>query len=74
MSAENDRAEQGDAAIKCRRTGQTYDLSTCTRCPYCFGDNADVASADPASFCDFHPGGDPVCFGFPGNDARTQRG
>ena len=74
MSTENACAEQGDAAIKCRRTGQTYDLSTCPRCPYCFGDSADVASTDPESFCDFHPGEDPVSFGFPGDDVRTQRG
>ncbi|MDP6739981.1 MAG: hypothetical protein QF404_08205 [Planctomycetota bacterium] len=74
MSAEKDQAEQGDAVIKCRRTGQTYDLSMCPRCPYCFGDSADVESTDPESFCDFHPGEDPVSFGFPRNDVRMQRG
>ncbi len=74
MSTENDCADQGDAVIKCRRTGQTYDLTTCKRCPYCFGDNTDGENADRASFCDFHAGGDPVHFGFPGNDTRTDRG
>ena len=66
--------EQQGAVITCRRTGQLYDLSECPRCPYCFGKDSDVASADTASFCDFHPGGDPVNFGFPGDDTRTLHG
>ena len=70
----NRGTKQGEQVIACRRTGQRYDLTECPRCPYCFGDDADVASADPSSFCDFHVGVDPVSFGFPGNDARTLHG
>jgi len=60
--------------ISCRRTGQRYNLEVCPRCPYCFGDEKDISHTDPTEFCDFHPGRDPVHFGFPGDDARTRRG
>jgi len=73
-SAEHDTAEKKEVVIKCRRTGQAYDLSTCSRCPYCFGDNSEAATADRSTFCDFHPRRDPVHFGFPGGDSRSQRG
>lgn len=66
--------EQDRKSIPCRRTGQLYDSSNCKRCPYCYGDDADVEGTDVKTFCDFHPGVDPVHFGFPGDDARTQRG
>jgi hypothetical protein len=67
-------AKQKEKVIACRRTGQLFDLAECPRCPYCFGDDADVASRDTLSFCDFHPGVDAVSFGFPGNDDRTRHG
>lgn len=60
--------------IACRRTGQRYDLEVCPRCPYCFGDEKDISHTDPSEFCDFHPGRDPVHFGFPGDDSRALRG
>ena len=66
--------ESSKRAKACRRTGQLFDPAECDRCPYCFGDDADVASADRDTFCDFHPGEDPVHFGFPGNDSRSQHG
>jgi len=78
MIDDEHRSDHGETptgkTIACRRTGQIYDLTECPRCPYCFGDDADVASADPASFCDFHPGVDPVNFGFPVDNLRTERG
>jgi hypothetical protein len=64
--------KQGQVA--CRRTGQLYDTTECERCPYCFGEDADLAGGDRETFCDFHPGKDPVHFGFPGDDARTLHG
>ena len=64
----------GKMRLACRRTGRHYELSECPRCPYCFGDEKDLSDTDPAEFCDFHPGRDPVHFGFPGHDSRTLRG
>ncbi len=60
--------------IACRRTGQLYDISECLRCPYCCADDAQQPGADAKTFCDFHPGVDPLNFGFPGDDDRTLRG
>jgi len=57
-----------------RCTGRLYDPRVCVRCPYCYGTAADVAGADPQTFCDYDPAVDPVHFGFPGDDTRTLRG
>ena len=65
---------QKETRIACRRTGQVYDGNACRRCPYCYGDDGAVTAGDRESFCDFHPGVDPVHFGFPGDDQRTLRG
>ncbi len=60
--------------VRCRRTGQEFDTTTHTRCPYCYGSKDDVATGDHSKFCDFKPGEDPVCFGFPGTSSRERRG
>jgi hypothetical protein len=67
----------GDDAKKtlhCRRTNQDYDVEKHTQCPYCFGEEKDVATGDYEAFCDFQPGKDPVSFGFPENTARNRHG
>ena len=78
MSEREHGSDHGESqrgkAVACRRTGQICDLTECARCPYCFGDDADVGGGDPASFCDFHPEVDPVSFGFPGDGQRMCHG
>jgi hypothetical protein len=58
--------------IECQRTGQEYDAEEHLRCPYCFGKEKDMTSAEPERFCDFEPGKDPINFGFPENSSRNQ--
>jgi len=60
--------------VECRRTGQAYDVEEHLRCPYCFGEKNDVASAKHGRFCDFEPGKDPINFGFPENSSRNREG
>ena len=70
---ETDRARQR-GLLACRRTGKVWNPGECQRCPYCFGEDEAVESAERERFCDFHPGKDPVHFGFPGDDVRTLHG
>ena len=51
--------------VRCRRVDASLPPEEHATCPYCFGRVSDVATADHARFCDFHPGEDPICFGFP---------
>jgi len=60
--------------LRCRRTGQQYDTCTHEQCPYCFGEERDVATGDYEKFCDFREGEDPVSFGFPDNSTRNRGG
>ncbi|MHC4821727.1 MAG: hypothetical protein ACYTDX_08430 [Planctomycetota bacterium] len=64
----------GDGAVHCRRTGQEYEVDKHVRCPYCFGEEGDVATGNHEKFCDFEPGKDPVSFGFPKDSERLTRG
>ncbi len=68
---------QPDARLKmlrCRRTGEAYDTCTHAQCPYCFGEERDVATGDYTKFCDFRKGEDAISFGFPDDSSRHQRG
>ena len=56
--------------LRCRRTGRWIGAAEHCRCPYCFGDEAELERGRYERFCDFHPGQDPVCFGLP---TRLQR-
>ncbi len=56
--------------VPCRRVQRTFRPEEHRDCPYCFGTEADVKSGEHAKFCDFHPGEDPICFGFPQNFGR----
>ncbi len=60
--------------VSCRRTGRRFDLSEHQKCPYCFGTKDQIASGEHEKFCDFKPGEDSVCFGFPGNASRDLHG
>jgi len=76
MTEPNER--KGDApskgAIRCQRTDQEYDCSEHERCPYCFGNTADVRAGDHTKFCDYDPEKDPVSFGFRANSDRWEHG
>ena len=60
--------------LLCRRTGEWLEPEKHELCPYCFGDLDDVGSGHHEAFCDYHEGVDPVRFGFPGDDARSEQG
>ncbi len=64
----------GLRVLHCRRTGQDYEVAEHERCPYCFGEGAEVESGEYERFCDFEPGKDPVTFGFPGTSSRDLHG
>jgi hypothetical protein len=54
-----------EGTVRCRRLQVAISVAAHTRCPYCFGSDADVRTRDHAQFCDFEEGRDPVCFGYP---------
>ena len=60
--------------VNCHRTGREFELDFHKGCPYCYGDEEQIATGDHSKFCDYKPGVDPVMFGFPGNDSRRTRG
>jgi hypothetical protein len=64
----------GARRVRCRRTEQLLSVEEHKQCPYCFGELADIEGGDPARFCGFEPGEDPIHFGFPENDPRYRRG
>ena len=62
------------AAVRCRRVDAVYTVAEHKDCPYCYGKASDVATGDHTKFCDFKPGQDPICFGFPDDTDRTSHG
>jgi hypothetical protein len=61
--------------LRCRRTGQMFTVAEHAECPYCFSDSDTIAKGGTyESFCEFHPGKDPVNFGFPPDSTRTEEG
>jgi hypothetical protein len=63
MSAEDREASEKE--IMCRRINRHLPVGEHLECPYCDGKRADVETGDRKNFCDFKPGEDPICFGFP---------
>ena len=57
--------DPSEPTIRCRRVDARYSVAEHKDCPYCYGKASDVATGDHTKFCDFKPGQDPVCFGFP---------
>lgn len=66
--------QETNKPITCRRLNVTRSVEEHLACAYCFGKEADVAEGRPQRFCDFQPGVDPVCFGFPEQSERLMRG
>jgi hypothetical protein len=69
-----EKPKVADVRIHCRRVEATYTPEEHKDCPYCFGRVADVQTGDYKKFCDFKPGEDPICFGFPDDTSRNQQG
>jgi len=72
--------EEGQASrrikvLRCRRTGQMFNVPEHARCPYCFADDETIAKrGDYADFCDFDPEKDPINFGFRPDSTRNENG
>jgi hypothetical protein len=59
--------------VFCRRVERHLDVEEHARCPYCNGDEDRIRTARHESFCDYQPGADPTCFGFPEDRGRYRR-
>lgn len=61
--------------LRCRRTGQMYEVPTHAKCPYCFADDDTIARGGTyKDFCDFDPDKDPIHFGFRHDSTRNENG
>ncbi len=61
--------------LRCRRTGQMFEVAEHVECPYCSGDAEIIEkTGDYKHFCEFKAGEDPINFGFPPDSSRNQRG
>jgi hypothetical protein len=61
--------------LRCRRTGQMFDVPTHARCPYCFADEDTIAKGGQyEDFCGFDPEKDPINFGFRHDSTRNENG
>ncbi|KAA3615212.1 MAG: hypothetical protein DWQ01_00375 [Planctomycetota bacterium] len=60
--------------VHCRRVDRSLPPGEHLQCPYCFGKLAEVEAGEHRRFCDFQPDQDPLHFGFPGDDSRSQQG
>ena len=61
--------------LRCRRTGQMFEVAEHVECPYCSGDAESIEqTGDYKNFCEFRPGEDPINFGFPPDSSRHQHG
>jgi hypothetical protein len=69
-----ERTSEPASRVACRRLNVARTTAEHRSCPYCFGEAADVAAGDHGLFCDYQPGIDPVCFGFPDGSERIARG
>lgn len=77
MSPEKRRFQKpklAEARIRCRRVDAYYTPEEHKDCPYCFGRLEEIGGGEYAKFCDFKPGVDPICFGFPDDTSRNQQG
>ena len=61
--------------LRCRRTGQMFDIPKHGRCPYCFADEKTIAEGGVyETFCDFDAKKDPINFGFRHDSTRNENG
>ena len=77
----DEKPTKGEAAplnlktLRCRRTGQMYDIPKHERCPYCFADEKTIAQGGVyEAFCGFDPTKDPIHFGFRHDSTRNENG
>jgi hypothetical protein len=56
--------------VWCRRLERMLEISEHKDCLYCFGREGEIHSGRHSRFCDFHPGQDPIHFGFPEDKGR----
>jgi len=63
-----------ERTVMCRRTDQPTTVTEHARCPYCFGELAEIRAGDHRQFCDFDPSRDPINFGFPPDGSRHLHG
>jgi len=66
--------DEEEEKVRCVRTGQEYDSSEHSLCPYCFGEKAKIKEGQHGVFCDYDPKRDPIHFGFPPDSQRAQGG
>ncbi len=57
--------------VFCHRLDHKLPVSEHADCPYCFGKRQQIADGEHREFCDFHPGQDPINFGFPPDSSRN---
>ncbi len=61
--------------LRCRRTGQMLEVDAHAECPYCSGTAEAIRKTGQyRDFCEFHPGEDPLNFGFPADAERVRHG
>ena len=60
--------------LHCRRVERQLEPAEHARCPYCFGPLEEIEQGRYECFCDFHPGRDPIRFGFPEGASRYELG
>ena len=65
VSAGKHLPKEGERRVHCRRVQAVFTSAEHKDCPYCFGAEAAIQTGDHRKFCDFKPGEDPICFGFP---------
>jgi len=74
VADEPTRSDADDARRPCLRLEGPVSQAQHLRCPYCYGDADAVRAGDRSKFCDFHPGEDPIAFGFPPDGSRLAHG
>lgn len=58
----------------CPRLSRARGADEHLACLYCFGREEDVSTGVRARYCDYQPGVDPICFGFPEDCGTLVRG
>jgi hypothetical protein len=66
--------DEPKGGVFCRRIQRLQTVEEHKVCPYCFGRRAEIAQGDPACFCDYQAGADPIVFGFPPDIGRLSKG
>lgn len=65
MAPEAKPVEMHVVAVRCPRLGCMRTVAEHRECPYCYGPEQAIATADRRCFCDYRPQVDATTFGFP---------